>query len=156
MILILDEWIIHDLQNDNGMDKQKESFQFLQKIKEKCDEIALVEGSKFTEKLWDFSKKASQIIEFKAKFGFLKGSFIYNSKKTKIINLQDIESKNYDDILKDVNRDDHYLVLCYEYLKQKGKETIIITTDKNLKRTLEQKGISIELRDEFLKKYTIK
>ena len=47
-------------------------------------------------------------------------------------------------------------MLCYEYLKQKGKETIIITTDKNLKNTLEQKGISIELRDEFLKKYTIK
>jgi len=156
MFLILNEWIIHDLQNDNGKDKQKESFQFLEKIREKCDEIILIENSKFIKKLWSFFKKASQSIEFKLKVRFIKDSFIHDSEKTKIINLQNVESKFYTHILKDVNPDDHYLVLCYEYLKQKDKETIIITTDKNLKRTLEQKGISIELRDEFLKKYTIK
>ncbi len=56
MVLILDEWIIHDLQYDNGEEKQKESFQFLKKIKEKCDKIAIVKNSKFVKKKICFFK----------------------------------------------------------------------------------------------------
>jgi rRNA-processing protein FCF1 len=44
MLLILDEWIIHDLQGDNGSEKQKESYKFLEKIKEKCDKICWIKA----------------------------------------------------------------------------------------------------------------
>jgi hypothetical protein len=54
MVFILDEWLIHDLQNDNGKDKQKESFLFLEKIKERCDKISFIAGSKFNNKFWLF------------------------------------------------------------------------------------------------------
>jgi hypothetical protein len=44
MLLILDEWIIHDLQGDNGEEKQKESSAFLYKIKERCDKICWIKA----------------------------------------------------------------------------------------------------------------
>ena len=154
MFLILDEWIFHDLQNDNDKDKQKESFQFLEKIKEKCDKIVLIENSKFEKKLWNFSKKASKNIELKYKFKFLKYSILYNSKKIEFLNLKNMELKNYSGILEGINSDDQYFVLSYIYLKQSGKESIIIiTTDKKLKGLLEKKSISVKCRNDFIKKY---
>jgi hypothetical protein len=155
MFLILDEWLIHDLENESDTIRQNESFQFLMKIKEKCDKIILVEDSKFMNKLWDFSKKASTVI-LKRKFKFLKDIFLYNSQKTKSINLHSIDIQNCSNFLEGVNTDDHYLVLSYIYfknLKQKDEEVIIITTDKKLKETIEKKGISIEFRDDFIRKY---
>ena len=48
-------------------------------------------------------------------------------------------------------------MLCYEYLKQKGKETIIITTDKNLKNTLEQISRSKDLSyEDFIQNEELK
>jgi len=157
MIYILDEWIIHDLQGDNKEDKQKESFRFLEKIKEECNKIVLVQKSKFMKKIWDFSKKASnsENIKLKQIFRFLKDSIIFNSEKGNHVDLQGIKSEHYAHILKDVNPDDHYLIFCYEYLKQEGEETVIITTDIKLKNTLEREGISIKSRDEFIKEHEI-
>lgn len=153
MHLILDEWLIHDLQNENGDDKQKESFRFLKKIEEKCDKVLLIDDSKFAKKLWKLSKEASKSVELKKKFTFLRGSFIYNSQKVEKVNQEDIKRESYNDILEGVNPDDHYLAQGYEYLKQKGIESKIITTDKNLKARLEGKGMFIELRDDFIRSY---
>jgi hypothetical protein len=153
MVFILDEWLIHDLQNDNGKDKQKESFLFLEKIKERCDKISFIAGSKFNNKFWLFCKRASDNIELKGKVRFLKDVFNFNSLKTERINLHEVEVENSISILENINQDDHYLVKGYIYLKQKGEEALIITTDKKLMEQLKMKDIPVESRDDFLKRY---
>jgi hypothetical protein len=152
MLLILDKWIFHDLQN--GEDRQQESFRFLEKIKEKCDKIAWIQNSKFENKYWSFAKLSSRDTELKMKFKFLEFSFRFNSLK---IQLLDVKNDNlyYEtkEIFKKINKDDHYILLSYFYSKKENQECIIITTDVKLKDILEKEGIAIKLRDEFIEKY---
>jgi len=153
MLLILDEWIFHDLQNDNGEDKQRESVQFLEKVKEKCDKIVFINESKFSKKFYSFSKYASKATEFRTKFKFLKYEFYLNSQKTIHISLSEIKQNDYNLDSSDINVDDRYLPLCYYKLKELNEELIIITTDEKLKELLSHKDISITMRDDFLNKY---
>ena len=50
MILIIDEWLWHDLAGENGEEKQKEAFRFLECIFKICDKIAIMENSPFIKK----------------------------------------------------------------------------------------------------------
>ena len=159
MLLILDEWIIHDLQGDNGEEKQKESYKFLEKIKEKCDKICWIEGSKFSKKFYDFYEFVGKKLfgpELRGKIALLEGSFHYNPQKVESIRLYElniIEVQKYNHIFKDINPDDHYLIKAYFYLRQKNIEPIIITTDKKLIETLREHNISIQHRDDFIRTY---
>ena len=158
MLLILDEWIIHDLQGDNGEEKQKESFAFLQKIKEKCDKIFWIRGSKFVKKynnLCKFCGKIRYDSELRKKIRFINGYFIHNPQKIEIINLDElnIEVEEHNHILQRIKDDDHYLIKAYFYLRQRNIEPIIITTDGELIKILRKHNILIEHRDDFIKKY---
>lgn len=158
MILILDEWIFHDLQNENGNDRQRETFQFLERIKEKNnDKIVWIKNSKFEDKYWNLSKLSSRKVELRKKFKFLENSFRFNSCKTKFLNLQHLQNisinDNIDKILKKIKADDHYLVLSYFYLRRENQKCIIVTTDEKLKNILEPEGVIIKLRNEFIKQY---
>jgi hypothetical protein len=100
-----------------------------------------------------FCKRVSDNIELKGKVRFLKDVFNFNSLKTERINLHEVEVENSISILENINQDDHYLVKGYIYLKQKGEEALIITTDKKLMEQLKMKDIPVESRDDFLKRY---
>ena len=159
MLLILDEWIIHDLQGDNGREKQKESFAFLEKIKEKCDKISWILGSKFIHKYYNFCKFCGEICcdpELRGKIIFINDYFIYNPQKIESITLDElnIEVEEYSHILKDINPDDHYIVKAYFYLKRKiNEEPIIITTDEKLVKKLRDLGVQVDFRDNFIPNY---
>jgi hypothetical protein len=155
VFLILDEWIFYDLQNKNGEDRQEESFRFLGKIYEKCDKIVWIKESKFENKYWNFSKIAQWNTELSKKFKFLEGYFRYNLSKIKFVELSNINHlrEEIKKVLEKIKNDDHYIVLSYFILKEKTQECIIVTTDGKLKNTLEEEGINIKLRDEFIKEY---
>jgi hypothetical protein len=159
MLLILDEWIIHDLQGDNGSEKQKESYTFLQKIKEKCDKISWISGSKFSRKYYEFCKFCGEICydtELKKKIKFINGSFLYNPQKVESIRLDElnIEVEEYSHILKDINPDDRYIIKAYFYLKRKiNEEPIIITTDAKLFKRLRDLAVQVDFRDNFILNY---
>jgi pantothenate kinase len=159
MLLILDEWIIHDLQGDNGNEKQKETYAFLQKIKEKCDKISWISGSKFSYKYNKFCKFCGEICydpELRKKIRFLESSFLRNPQKVEIITLDElnIEVEEYSHILKDINPDDHYIVKAYFYLKRKiNEEPIIITTDEKLVKKLRDLGVQVDFRHDFILNY---
>lgn len=147
-IFIIDEWLWSDLNGDNGTQKQKEAFSFLETLYEKCDKIAVAKGSKFQQKAWDFSRKASEDADTTkrrtARVYFY--DIMSNPQKYKEV---DIEGEEWPD-LGDINPDDHYLVKTH----YKTNATII-TTDNKLMKILESKGIPCKLRDEFLKKYNV-
>jgi hypothetical protein len=159
MLLILDEWIIHDLQGDNGSEKQKESFEFLEKIKEKCDKISWIKDSKFSHKYYKLCKFCGEIYydpELREKIIFINDYFIYNPQKVESITLDElnIEFEEYSHILKDINPDDHYIVKAYFYLKRKiNEEPIIITTDTKLAKKLRDLGVQVDFRDNFMLNY---
>jgi len=154
MFLILDEWVVHDLQNDNGKDRQIETVQFLEKVGRKYDKLVVVRDSKFLKKIWNFfSSISGSNVEFRGKVRLVK-SLIQDTEKTEFIESKILKNGNQinNRFLSQVNEDDHYLALAYFHFKN-IEETIIITTDKKLKETLEQNGVSIRFRDEFLINY---
>jgi hypothetical protein len=155
MLLILDEWIIHDLQGDNGSEKQEESSTFLYKIRERCDKISWIWGSKFVHKYHRLSKKSSSDPKLRKKIRFINGDFIYDLQKIEFINLDElnIEVEECRRILQRIKDDDHYLIKAYFYLGQKNIEPIIITTDGELIETLREHNIPIEHRDDFIREY---
>ena len=155
MLLILDEWIIHDLQGDNGEEKQEESSAFLYKIREKCDKICWIRGSKFVHKYHRLSKNSSSDPKLREKIRFIKDSFIHEPQKIEFINLDELNIKVEEcrRILQRIKDDDHYLIKAYFYLRQKNIEPIIISTDEDLIETLREHNIPIEHRDDFIKKY---
>jgi rRNA-processing protein FCF1 len=158
MLLILDEWIIHDLQGDNGKEKQKESFVFLQKIEEKCDKISWILDSKFIHKYNNFCKFCGTIRfdpELRKKIKFINACFLRKLQKVEIIKLDElnIEVEEYNHILQRIKDNDHYLIKAYFYLRQKNIESIIITTDEPLIKTLREHNIPIEHRDDFIREY---
>jgi hypothetical protein len=73
--------------------------------------------------------------------------------KSEILDLEDIESESDEEILKDVNYDDHYIVLSYLYFSRRGEDVKIITTDMKLKSVLERRGVLIDYRDDFVRGY---
>ncbi len=90
-VFIINEWLWSDLSGENGEDKQSEAINFLEKLYKKCDRIAVGKNSKFQEKEWNFSKKASQDIVLKKIANVYFGLIRYNSQKYEEI---DIKEKN--------------------------------------------------------------
>lgn len=58
---VIDEWLWADLWGENGQEVQRESFLFLQKVFQQCDQLITVEGSPFLEKFYKLAKEASTI-----------------------------------------------------------------------------------------------
>jgi len=142
-IFIINEWLWSDLIGENSEQKQKEAYDFLLTLYEKCDRIAVAKDSEFQRKEWSFSKKAVNEMERKiARIYFY--NIRFNSKKYEEVNIK--LGKGFD--LADINPDDHYLVKTY----YKTNATII-TSDNDLVKILESKGIPCKLRDEFLQEY---
>jgi len=142
-IFIINEWLWSDLNGDNGKEKQKEAFYFLETLYERCDRIAVARGSKFEQKGWDFSTNATDPIKREiARLYF--GKIRVNSQKYEEV---DIEGEEGID-LEGINPDDLYLIKTYYKIRAP-----IITTDNRLMNFLKSKGIPCKLRDAFLQEY---
>ncbi len=143
MILIIDEWLWHDITGENGEEKRKESFKFLECILKICDEIAIMKKSKFSKKLWKVAKnkdlKTIKIVKF-----FI-SKILHNSRKCRIY---EYENKHY---LGGIKEDDIYLYNLYILIEE--KEKCIITTDNPLLNVLKNHKIKVCSREKFIKSY---
>ena len=144
MILIIDEWLWHDLIGENGKDKQKEGFVFLKCIFKICDKIAIMEKSPFIKKFWHFLKNNALSPEMIKLF---KNCFLFNSDKCRLV---DYTSKY---TLEGIKPDDLYLYNLCHVLERESNEYIVITTDKPLIESFRKRGLKTKHRDEFLKSY---
>jgi len=57
--LVLDEWVWADLNGENGEKAQRETFQLLQRVFEKCDQLVAVDGSPFLRKYFNMARHVS-------------------------------------------------------------------------------------------------
>jgi len=142
---IIDEWLWSDLCGENGPDKQKEAFDFIQMLCKKCDKIIVAKGSPFEEKTFNFFEQANNDI-FKKKIAkFYKNHIMFNSKKYQKVDISDVE----DIPIQGIKPDDMYLIKTYK----KIENATIITTDNKLIEILKQNNIDCCDRDNFLKNY---
>lgn len=144
--LVIDEWLWSDLAGENTVDEQRETFEFLGAIYNKCDRIVSVRGSRFDQKFFELFRYSDVIRLGFAKF--FKARFWYNSQKTLMLEedqLQDLPNA----IATEVQHKDHYLVRAY--LTAKASE--IVTTDNPLKDALTKHGIACRHRQEFVLTY---
>jgi len=126
LLIIPDEWLIHDLIGENGENKQRETINFLEKVYIKCDKLVILSGSPFNNKVYKLLFKDSRVHVRKiSKFFYLK--FLINSEKC--IKLDSV--KELPENIKDkVPEEDRYLFQIRETLQ----EGIIVTTDEGLQK----------------------
>ena len=144
--LVIDEWLWSDLAGENSADKQRESFEFLEAVFNKCDRIVIVKASRFDEKAMEFWKHTDLTRRGVAKFW--KDRFWYNSDKSVLLDqaqLQDLPSQ----VANDVKTGDQYLVRAY----LTSMASVIVTTDNPLKEALETHGINCKHRKDFVPRY---
>lgn len=141
-IFIVDEWLWSDLNGDNGKEKQKETFSFLEALYKRCDKIAVAISSKFQQKEWNFSKNAIDSI----KRGIARFYFYYI--RCNYLKYEGVDIEEEVAVLENINLDDVYLIKTHYKTKAP-----IITTDNKLINALQSKNIPCKHRDQFLQEY---
>jgi len=146
--IVVDEWLFHDLMGENGLEKQHQTFAFLNKLVEICDRIVVLSNSPFQIKTQELMSNSNPVIRGMSQF--FNSSILRNSKKTELIDLNDLSPLTGH--LCGIPESDQYLFQAYLKLKSKG--SFILTTDGRWKPSIIKKAsIAIKMRDEFLKEY---
>ena len=146
MILVLNEWIFHDLLRENGANKFKETADFLVKL-ERSDDVVVVPG----EKRW--KRKAYQLMTATAP-----AQRIVSQKFHRLLRDSD-KSIHQPDAGKPqtshsdyswVPPEDVYLVEAYA----SSAADLLVTTDEKLfAAATERDDIMCQMRDSFLSEY---
>lgn len=144
-ILILDEWVWADLGGENGKICFEETYEFINSVYKKCDKIATMKGSKFERKFFNLCKRTD--INCHTVIRIYKNYIFHNLDKYISLNEEDCQQIPQD-ILSEVNIDDHYL-LKLQYRLQCS----IITTDNQLLGILRKHQIPSDHRDNFIRHY---
>jgi len=143
---VLNEWILHDLRGDNGPKAQEESHRFLDKLKEKCDRIAVLIGSPWMGKAYELMWHTNPPIRTLSKH--LHG-ILRDSRKCELLDQSRIKTLP-EDLKGSVPPGDFYLVETY----YSADAQVLVTTDQKLIQILSAaQNVNIRLRDEFLRKY---
>jgi len=146
---VVNEWIFHDLSGENGWEAQDETFRFLQRVKERCDTIAVLRGSRWTEKAFELMTLSEQTARRLSKFLHLE--ILQNSKKCQYIDPGQIKGLPQD-ILANIPADDAYLFELYHSV---GAD-VLVTTDEHLVQaasSLPDFDFTIRLRAAFVPEY---
>ena len=146
--LVIDEWLWSDLAGENTKAGQREAFQFLEAVYNKCDRIVTVRGSRFDQKSLGVFKLNDVIGILILKF--FKDRFWFNSMKTVILE-EDQLPQLPENLCKEVKPADQYLVRAF--IACGASE--IVTTDNPLKDALIRNGIDCKHRCDFVPAYIV-
>jgi len=146
MDLVVNEWVIHDLLGENGDQRRKETWLFLEELIKRCDRIAVLKGSPWMGKAYRLMRREDPLTRSLSR---LLHGILRDSCKTLSFNPWDISSIP-SHLREHVPDEDRYLIELY----LSAKAEVLVTTDDKLKRELSGfEEIKIRLRDEFLAEY---
>lgn len=152
MRLLINEWFIHDLGGDNGLEAQEESARFLISLIKGSDQIVVLEDSPWMGKAFKLMKETDETVRRLSKL--LMGSVILDSNKCQRLKISELKSlpeelqKLLDE--RQVDSDDYYLLQTY----YSTDIDFLITSDARLRDALSQiPEIKIVLRNDFLRPY---
>lgn len=144
MILVLNEWIFHDLWGENGAAKQSETMQFLDVFRYTDDILAVPNNLCWRRKVHRLMTMTDVHIVSASK---LLRSLILNSDKA-IVQVTTPEIPEA--LLGQLPKEDVYLVSAY----LSSGAGLLVTTDRGLFDSLaDTELVSCQMRDDFLSSY---
>ena len=147
MILVLNEWVFHDLLLENGPDAFRETAGVLLAFKSSEDKLVVP-----SEERW--SQKAYQLMGLsdprRRQVSQLFHSLLRDPARSIRVNTDEMTSA-YRESYNWVPSEDTYLVLAYDF---SGADALV-TTDHGLAQAVaEHDGVNCRMRDEFLSEYS--
>jgi predicted nucleic acid-binding protein len=145
MILVLDEWVIHDLKGENGPHRRQEADLFLDRIRERCERVAVLSDSPWIRKAKRLMKETDSLTRQASRK--LHGLILRDQNKT-----QYVDELGFQEIPFPVPPDDQYLVQTYIA----ANADVLVTSDQRLFEALQAPdcaGINVVLRNGFLRQY---
>ena len=146
MILVLNEWIFHDLLGENGDDRQREAAAFLNAFYSSSDRLVLPAEPRWMQKAYRLMTLTSPLLRHTSR---LFHSVLLDSERT--IDTRKLGGVDIPDGLRgNLPEEDVYLVSAY--LAARADE--LITTDQGLFDSVAGSEIvSCRMRDDFLSGY---
>ena len=150
MIIVLNEWVFHDLWGENGEEKQKQSEQFLKTFQGSSDRLVVPAPGqhRWLNKVYELMERSHSDSRLRL-IGRLFRSLIGNSERAVRIQPEDaIEVRP--ELLPQLPEEDVYLVSAYV----SANADVLVTTDHELYESLVDSGlVACQLRDKFLAGY---
>ena len=145
--LVINEWIFHDLQGQNGRKRQTEAFDFLTALNRGNDRIAVLYGSEWMRKFHALIGSDYQETRFVRK---LMASMIFDPSKCIIVYPKDAEDAAPKDAVAAAPEEDIYLIQLY----YASNADLLITTDTGLHGAFDDhEDVNVICRGAFLKEY---
>ena len=147
--LVINEWLLHDLQGDNGLQSQAQSGAFLKRLITAGDRIAVVRGSPWARKAYALMRSGNPIPRILSQLLFL--GILLDPAKSTYVDGEQLRPLP-PDLAEEVPQSDVYLF-------QAAIETnsrIIVTTDARLierAQSASAHGIQLQHRNGFLDQY---
>lgn len=145
-IFVINEWLWADASGENGIDAQRQAFQFTTKLSASEDQIVVIEGSRFDQKTWNICK--SNNTDAKRLVKTYLANVRLNSDRCLLLKLSAV-AKIPHELASSTNPDDHYLI--HAQLSVLG--ATIVTTDTDLHDAVMNAGLPCLFRNEFVTKY---
>lgn len=142
---VVNEWLLHDLRGDNAQEAQDEAIKFLQRLKEKCDQIVVLHGSSWMQKAYDLMSCTN----VRALSKYLHLAILRDIEKCRLLEQSEVRVLP-DHVRESVPEEDVYLLESY----YAANANALVTTDQKLRDLLSSHGsVAVRLRDEFLREY---
>ncbi len=147
-MLVINEWLFHDLQGENGREKQVETFLFLQTLEHRRERLAFLKESQWAGKSW--SLMGINDIRLKPLSRLLQ-RILRNSNKCRIVQPEDIEAAGVpEEAIDAAPEEDIYLIQTY----YASNADLLVTTDAGLLEAFESRqDVEVIHRDSFLRDY---
>ena len=146
-LLVINEWIFHDLQGENCQTKRAETVRFLEHFEQNQDQLVFVLGSPWAQKVWDLMKHDD--IETRAVSKRL-GRIINDLNKCLKLQPRSVESAAPHDAIEAAPEEDIYLIQTYFAA---GADLLITTDEGLLEAFVCRQDVQVVHRDIFLKDY---
>ena len=146
MILVLNEWIFHDLLGENGAASQRETASFLNAFYSSSDRIVLPAEPRWMQKAFQLMTSRNLLLRSASR---LLHSILRDSARA--IDARKLEHESIPErLLGNLPEEDVYLVVAY---LTAGADKLV-TTDQSLFDSVADSGIvSCQMRDDFLSDY---
>ena len=146
MILVLNEWVFHDLLGDNGEAVQRQTAAFLNDLHTSHDKLVLPREPRWSHKAYQLMTQGdARLRNISKQFH----SLIRDSGRA--VDVRTAAHQEVPEELRDsLPAEDVYLIEAY----LSGEADTLVTTDERLHEALSgSEAVSCQLREEFLKGY---
>ena len=144
-MLVINEWLFHDIKGENGQSKRQETVAFLTQFAQSQDKIAVLYDSPWTQKAKGLMRQNDLTIKPVSK---LLWSLIMDLSKCRILQPDDIEAAAVPaDAIDAAPDEDIYLIQTY----YAAYADLLITTDEGLHNAFaSRQDVKVIFRNDFL------